>query len=895
MKTAKTLCDIKIQVQVFDENKNLITKEKTIKFGVDGFEELNFENLAEYIIRLPEEDRKTLAAQLRAAKVQTLTESDLESHRFISNTSIEEIFTKYPYLKDAYPNLQINPEDNYTIIACKNLRINGHTYYGRVIDSSGNEIFILNGQFGAQRLIKFLDTKSKIRNSFEEGKLKESFAKYQEDLDSLSKQFKLSGEQLLIDFLGNKSKYKTYKDDGKIIIPREILSELLYKISGDYDPNLNKSSLQISLEEIKQKNNNNFVWKFQTAKLYDVLAFYYDDLPTKDEFLKMGEDDLSTLFSNIFKNDPMMYKSRIKKVNSGEEKEVTVEKKQKSISQKIINEVYSNVKKALKDQGITLPSLATLIKNSPEQALGLIKDSFISYKDDDGNSFEDLKVDIKDGKIYATYIKPSEIKTKTSSGNITLEFPWSTLGEIYDFSYSSSYIFSPVKKEGDLKDVLDEDGMYKGVYIYKYFEPTTKTTHYAVSRHIISPNTNMYTTANLNSALTYIENLNKTQKINTNGLWSIKQSKTRLRTAKIEDTKLSVGQLLTVIDIELPKVTIKNMPEVFRNVFNNTLPYFYKTFQGVENITELNTPEKAAAFILKFYNSLKLADKQLAKSKKIEDFSTLLRDNNDLIQKIISEINNAPKISYLIENIMGNYATLRYASNNGTDIKIHGKFDDGVQANTPTIESMNNAVDYFNKTFGLSIKVLSREELLELSKDNNLKLENKLDSVKAFVLNGEIYINGTTADISDLFHEMSHIFLGVLKVKYPNTYKNVINSYIKSKKFSQNFNYINRTYRNLSHQDKLEETVAEIIANQMFNKNSLVSQFKGEEFVDDFKVILTKFPELVQDIQTSGLEFSGFMKNILTTDTKKKIIRNMKITNLVESFIRDGKIIETNC
>jgi len=97
-----------------------------------------------------------------------------------------------------------------------------------------------------------------------------------------------------------------------------------------------------------------------------------------------------------------------------------------------------------------------------------------------------------------------------------------SLGEIYNFAYDSDYMFSPVKKEGELKDILDEDGLYKGAYIYEYYNPKTKSTHYAVSRNIISPNANMHTTATIESAMQQIDHWNNTQKINEWGLWSIK-------------------------------------------------------------------------------------------------------------------------------------------------------------------------------------------------------------------------------------------------------------------------------------------------------------------------------------------------------------------------------------
>jgi len=48
--------------------------------------------------------------------------------------------------------------------------------------------------------------------------------------------------------------------------------------------------------------------------------------------------------------------------------------------------------------------------------------------------------------------------------------------------------------------------------------------------------------------------------------------------------------------------------------------------------------------------------------------SDIIKNNEAFIQQLISDINNSPKISYIIENIAGTYATLKYANNNGNDI-----------------------------------------------------------------------------------------------------------------------------------------------------------------------------------------------------------------------------------
>jgi hypothetical protein len=104
-------------------------------------------------------------------------------------------------------------------------------------------------------------------------------------------------------------------------------------------------------------------------------------------------------------------------------------------------------------------------------------------------------------------------------------------------------------------------------------------------------------------------------------------------------------------------------------------------------------------------------------------------------------------------------------------------------------------IDYFNEQFGINIKTLSKDELISLSKENNLNLENKVDSVKAFVLNGQIYINTSNANAEDLFHELSHIFLGILKVSNPEAYQELIKIYQSKKDYKYQYITHRKTYQ----------------------------------------------------------------------------------------------------
>ena len=204
---------------------------------------------------------------------------------------------------------------------------------------------------------------------------------------------------------------------------------------------------------------------------------------------------------------------------------------------------------------------------------------------------------------------------------------------------------------------------------------------------------------------------------------------------------------------------------------------------------------------------------------------------------------------------------------------------------------MEQAVQYFNEKFDIAINTMSQTELNDFGKQNGINVKN----ARAFIYNGQIYINSSNANVSDVFHEMAHIFLGVLKVKYPDSYQAVIAKYQQKPKFKTNLDYINEAYTNFAMQDKLEECVADMIADKMFQKQSLLNEFKGQDFLEDFKFIFDNFPKnIANPIAESGLAFDTFMKEGIS-ENSTAIRRNMKIANLIKDNIELGKIKEFGC
>ena len=859
-------CDIKVLINNYVDGK-LQTQEQTLLKNTD--EDIDINRAVELITQLPKAERTKLAALFRAARVQALKESDVKKHEFISNTTIGELQDKYPDLKEAFPELEIN--ENHTIVACNQIQLNGTKYFGRVISPSGSDIFFVNGFYGAQDLFNYLDQRQKIKKAIDNNTLREDLKEYQEELNSIVNKYNTTGEKLLLDYLDNKSKYKPFKDsNGNNIIPSKTLNNILCKIQDIYNPDVGKSDLELAIRSIKDtKHSNRFEYKLTMKNLYSVLSNYIQDMPSFQDFNNLSQEDLQQFLHNIFLFDPNLMKAKVSKVIGGETKEVVKEAIDKRIPQTEIKKKWKELQEQYNKQGIKLESLDKTIKNSPEQAIGLLKTALADLNPD---------ITIQDGKIQIKYKTKEEVQQKESAKQLILSFPYSSLGEVYNFGYDSKYLFSPVKAE----EGVDTDGMYHGVYIYKYYNPSTRITHYAISRSIISPNSYSQTFSSLEAAKAKIDNWNATQKLREAGLYSIKMHPTTPRTSKIELKGVKEGQIITTLDIQLP--SISKFPEIFKQVLDGTLADFRKVFPDIEGIETLDTPEKAAAFVYLFTKGLKTAE------NKNTDINQLIKSNQKLGKEIVDQINKAETKSYLVEEMRGNIATLKYLENNGNKIDITGKFGDEA-ATKPTTASMEQAVEYFNDKFGIDINTMSQTELNDFGKQNNIDVKN----ARAFIYNGQIYINSSNANVSDVFHEMAHIFLGVLKAKYPDSYQAIITKYQQSPKFKNNFKYIDVAYNNFAMQDKLEECVADMIADKMFQKQSLINEFKGQDFLEDFKFIFDNFPKnVVNPIAESGLAFDTFMKEGISGNSEA-IKRNMKISNLIKDNIELGKIKEFGC
>lgn len=896
-------CTAKLQITTRNEDG----KKTTTLLPISSVPNANviIDQIAEAILKADKEKRSQIAAALREASVQTLTEDDIKNHQFVSNTTLKGLQHEIRELAVEYPDF--TTDETPIIIKASKIQLNGCDYYGRVLDSKGQEIFIIRDKRGAKELFKYLDAKNKIKKAIEDSTLSNYTNEYQTELGAMTDKYGLSLEELLLNYLDDKKQYKPFKTkDGQTIIPFKTLGAIYNKLVNKQTSSKDKSDMQLLLDNINKEKKDQFKYVINFNTLNANLGLLVENVPQWND---MTNDEVIAYLKELFSSDARLIRAKINIVG-GQRKVSDWE----VITQEAIKSAWSNFVKK-QDKDLAYPKfneLVKLAKDSPEQAIGQLSSVYpnatISFdegqfkvknpiykdkqkkvsqaelkeawkenlnqsvpldtalKNNEKNVLKyfrtiypeaDIKVDNK-GKLQISYNEASY-----NPKEVVITFPWSTFEEVYDWGYNTQQLFSPVN-EDDVKN-----GMYHGAYIYEFRKGNA--THYAISRNLIAPNSYVFAYNTLEGAKAKIDDWNNKQILNDYSLYNLKTFKSVPRTSFLDMKNLKEGQIVTTLDIELPHIS--RLAGIFYDAITGTVPKFKETFHMIPNIDKIETPEQAAAFTYLFFKYLR--------SMPIQDMNKALFKYKNEGADIIDKILNAKTKSYFIENLNGKEGTLKLLKNNGNNVDITNPIK---SANALSIADMETAIKYFNKKLGLNITSITQSELNEIAKENKFSP----NGVRAFILNGDIYINSSNANIADLFHELTHIFLGALKVNKFEAYQQIIDNYRKTKEFARTLPYIERNYQNFAEQDKIEECVADVVAEQLAKTNSLAETFVGEEFSQLFGNIFSDFKEILNGSDTSGLAFN-------TIFDKEAFIKNTRLTTFIKDNIQNGKIKEFGC
>ena len=427
--------------------------------------------------------------------------------------------------------------------------------------------------------------------------------------------------------------------------------------------------------------------------------------------------------------------------------------------------------------------------------------------------------------------------------NISLETPSRKISDRFDINYDTIQAMEIINNN------------YNGYKIYA--QNIDGTTYYYPSKHYLTEDTITNRFSTIEEAQQYIDEKNKTQDIYENGYLDfnydfdseVNSPKYIQEGTIIEVRDYPIDRSKNVLNSHLFKPG--NTRKDFERIINGmNLP------EGLKNriFTKIITPEDMALFIYGV------------------DKNTTHDDLNYLVNQII----NRSKKAYYIESrktksYKDNGKTVKYyvykvIPTEPNQIEQYKK-----QKNIPTVTLIKSIADSFKDKFGVTVNYLSRDQI----KEQFPEIE---ENVKAFIRNGDIYINTFAAKSSDLLHEYTHLLLGVLKSdpESRTIYEQLLDMVMDTTEGKKEYDRISSSYSEISEMDRREEVFANLFGNYLSGRSSDINNIFREQ-----EKFLKKANQNIFD---------------LTSETDLKAIYNKKLDSIFGRFSSDvaSKLKEEN-
>lgn len=610
----------------------------------------------------------------KKAHIEEVTINDLKSHKgLLGNCGVE-------YLRNEFPQVSFPEGVEANVLLIDNLRIGRKSIHGRVINSNGEEIFVVKGiEADVQKLADFLSFRKQIEEH------SELFDEESIWLKKLNKIFQTKNvrkkdqisdlRELLLDYNYNKSAYNFFitNDDGTKESAYNILQTVVnivrqYYTRTDYaDPFIDTISKQVSYLSNGKKT-------LKLEFLYKAVKQLYPDILDKLELKSQSQ------FHEFFR-------------------ETNNQEKLKEVFEEVLDgEGYKTL-------------FFNLFKVDPDFQL------FFTHSTDKGVVFK------------------SAPKTLISKYGID----WDTIVSF---------------------DIVDEERDYK---IYKFWDKEKNKEQFIPSREYLVEDSLTTVYDSIEDAKEYARNSSDKQDIKKNALLEFKYS---LKTVDKEGNSTYTNTLnsfkflsqqnlipqsiIESINIPIVKDTqfsLKNEEALISQDGQNRSSFkqiidSWSIFDEVKKLIyeSINTPEKIAIFIYK-----------------VNEFLGQDRTNESEMRDIVKMIEEAPKEAYYIESKTWNKGKKKFEYIViPTDAIVVENYRKG-NKRTPVISLMQSIQKVMSENFNVNVNLLTSDQIKEQfdTVDPN--------TAKAFIRDGQIYINTTIARPSDLLHEYTHLILGILK------------------------------------------------------------------------------------------------------------------------------------
>lgn len=468
------------------------------------------------------------------------------------------------------------------------------------------------------------------------------------------------------------------------------------------------------------------------------------------------------------------------------------------------------------------------------------------------NSIRDrLKYD-KINKLYRISIDKFKALAQTYNvwnDDLSLEDNIDTIlngnNEIFGFTLVDQNSQSLVFKSGyntakftigyDTIKALKFEERYRGYNIYSY------GNNYYYDKNIISTTSFGKKTSSLQEVYDNIDRIHQTKKYTLANSSNIEYMQTTNSTVTSKNY-LPIGSTVQILNIDLSRYKKLN-PEILQQNFDTL---------------------KASIQIDKSLQSR--FNKVIDDAQKLAVYLTLT--SKETPESVLDKIaNTSYKYLYItgVSKINGKYHLIT--------TPIRNEVENEESPKVPTYKFFNDMADVLHKKTGVDIKVLTSEELDEL--------EDNYKGAKAFIQDNTININPNQASTSDMFHEFTHILIGMMKSQDLNQYNKFRDIIMSRVEGQRELIKIRELYPNRAEEDIQEEAIANLFGRYLADNKSIDDVF--EQLRDESNNNLSKVLKL-DDLDSQSIY------NIPIDEVWDKLYTGLQNTNYDLGFaIKEGK------
>lgn len=208
--------------------------------------------------------------------------------------------------------------------------------------------------------------------------------------------------------------------------------------------------------------------------------------------------------------------------------------------------------------------------------------------------------------------------------------------------------------------------------------------------------------------------------------------------------------------------------------------------------------------------------------------------------------------------------------------------------------AITKALEKLSKLYGININTITDSDLDQFSIPRD-----KL--TKAFVYNGEIYLNADRFSRDSFIHEMMHLLVGSMRFSNPEVYQNLIDSVENFDLYPQ----LLREFENKSRNDAKEEIFITQLAKYLAGMDSVINSLTEEQLYEiNYNVRRILDSMLMGDFSSKVIDdlyhqkFSDVVKftnsDILsTTYSYKNSIIHRQLNNIKSDLLKKSELIET--